>query len=133
MPARRIRYRQNRDRHGNYDPSFGEMMMSEQTLAPAREAAREIAALATATQRLSVEPYEVDVAVPPVVLGGNPRVVAHVVGNDRLHAVEEFGSGVASQGRVRTDTRPQGGWSKGRRTLAQAGDAIIPLVTRTPE
>lgn len=122
-----------RPRYKMNNASFGEMMVSSQTRDVAVEAAREIAALATANQRLPETPYEVDEHPPDLVLGGNPRAIAHVVGPDRLHAVEEFGSGVASQGETAGLPRPQGGHSPARRTLAHAGNAVVPQVTRVPE
>lgn len=128
MPVRRVRYKPNHT-------SFGEMMMSDQTADFAEAAARDIAALATATQRLSEAPYEVDTAVPPVVLNDppGPRRVAHVVGNDPLHAAEEFGTGTQSTGEHAGKPRPQKGSSPPRRTLATAANTIVPpMPRRTP-
>jgi hypothetical protein len=123
MPARNIRYVRNAPAEGF--GTFGDLMMSDQIQDVADAGARDIAAIATQAQRLSTQPYTAEVH-QPIVIDGNPRRTAQVVGNDRLHAVEEFGSGTTSEGATTGQPRPQGGHSPARRTLAKAAAEIVP-------
>jgi len=130
MPARNVRYVRNArfrpDDEGRMAAGdFGQFMLSEQIQDVAEEGARDIAALATADQKISSDPYTAE-AHEPIVIAGNPRATAQVVGNDRLHAVEEFGSGTRSQGTTAGQPRPQGGYSEPRRTLAKAAAQVVP-------
>lgn len=123
MPARNIRYVRNYPAKGF--GTFGDLMMGEETQGVADAAARDIASIASATQRVSTEPYKAEVHAP-IILDGNPRRTAQVTGDDRLHAVEEFGSGTTSTGQTAGQPRPQGGYSPARRTLANAAAQIVP-------